>query len=178
MNWLNRTSLTLALAAIACCQGDDDFRTVAAKDYGSPACWTDSDGDFVSFLTFSNSGDTIIPYLISAKCLVQGGYSSDGESVLLNINTARVIEPTTSFEQAFPHKKLASPTPSDQPLPSSASKIYYIKARGGYRMDGKRTHFQPSAVVRLRDMGMHFDHFLGLSREGRADFLKAAEHRR
>src|SRR3954466_10630109 len=168
VNWLSRTSLTLILAAAAGCHNSDNFRIVSAQGYKSPVCWTDSEGDFASLLTFSDNGASVVPYLISAKCLIDGEYSNDGESILLNINTVRVIEPSRAFQHAFPDKALSNPTRSDQPLPSSASKIYYIKARGGYKKDGQRVIFQPAVVVRVRDMGMTFDRFLGLSRGSRA----------
>jgi hypothetical protein len=161
--------MLLTVGMLIGCSRVSDVRVVTSEEYSSRACWIDANGYLSAFLAFADDTKYSIPYVMSASCLVGGDYASDGESILLNLGKGKMVEPTSALQQAFPNVVLVDPRLSDQPLPSSSSRVYFIQAGGKEVRDGLRSIFKPTRVVQAEDTGVRFEKFLDLSRAARAE---------
>jgi len=71
----------------------------------------------------------------------------------------------------YPNMKIVSGISSDEPTPSSDSKVYYIQISGGtYYLNGRRVVVPGDIIV--RDIAVTFGAFLGLSRDRRIALLE------
>lgn len=146
----------------ACAQGSENNALVSSETYGSRICWFNKDGILEAFLVVAQEGRIAVPYLISAKCTVRENYSSYGEGVLHHLNAIRMIDLHGRLQQALPTLTLSDNTISDQPVPSSNSKIYYFRAKVRKVPDKYMVIYTPVNIVQFTDMEMSFEAFLKL----------------
>lgn len=154
-----------------CAEADNKISLVDEKGYASPACWIDQSREVVAYLVFARNEQLAIPYLISVKCVVEG-YNSYGEATLHMLNTIRVADDYGTLQRAFPNVTIADNVPSDQPLPSSDSKVYYIRMELA-KSPGSHVNVRaPNKIVKLSDTNVTFEIFLGLSKDQREQLLQ------
>lgn len=166
------SAIVLAAMLVGACKEDGKkISLVRPETYASRACWFDQSGDFVAFLVLAREDRVAVPYLISINCLVSGGYSSNGEATLLHLDAIQMVDSYGSLQRAFPGVVISNNVRTDQPVPSSGSKLYYFRARFARVPDRYATVYAPRDVVELTDMNMHFERFLDLSRQERQRLL-------
>lgn len=163
--------LVLGITLISACAKHNSVTVVASSDYGSDACWIDRHGDLVAFLILAREDNIAVPYLVSIKCLVSGTYSSDGEAVIHHLNTIRILDSEGSLQRALPDVMLSDNIRTDQPVPSSNSKLYYFRAKVRRIQDPSKTIYVPGKTIKLTDAGMSFEQFLDLPREQRISLM-------
>ena len=175
MNFKSPSSFIVLAAALiaACTKAEAEISLVRSDEYVSRACWFDSRGDFVAFLAFGRGGRIAVPDFVSTKCLVSG-HGSDGESIISHLGTIRMIDSYGSLQRVFPHVIISDNVRTDQPLPSSESRLYYVRMRLARVPGTPRAVYAPRNILELTDMNMSFLHFLNLSREQRGRLL--SEH--
>lgn len=172
MSYINLISGALTLAALlsGCTGGPDKIELVDEKSYGSDACWNDQHGNVIGYLVLSKKEQLATPYLISAKCLVQG-YSSYGEATLHMLNTIRLIDEYGAIKKSFPNVTISDNVVSEQRIPSSASEVYYVRLRL-VKLQGRPENIHaPTKILELSNTNINFEYFLGLSLVQRENLL-------
>jgi hypothetical protein len=157
--------------ALACASNEDEVALVRPELYESKECWFDEGGNFVAFLILANEGRLAVPHLVSAKCIVNEGYSSYGESIILHMGTVHIDDRSGSLQRELPGMTISDSTVTDDPLPRSTDKVYYLRARVTRLPDAALFIYSSDRVIELRDTHISFEQFLGLSREDRETLL-------
>jgi hypothetical protein len=173
MNWLSHSSVIVfaGLSVAACTRSEDEIALVRPEAYDSRVCWFDQRGDFAAFLVLARDDRMAVPYLVSAACLVTGDYSSQGEATLHVLNTIRLSDSYGSLQRAMPELDIVDNISSDLPLPSSDSKVYYMRARIVVVPNDYRTVYAPRDVFQLSQLNLPFGTFLELSTNDRESLL-------
>lgn len=153
----------VAMLLAACMQDSKENTVVSSKQYGSSMCWINRDGDLSAFLVLAQEGRIAVPYPISAKCVVNGNYSSYGEGVLHHLNAVRIVDSYGTLQRALPTLKLSNSTISDQPVPYPHSKMYYFRVKIRNVPDKYMTIYEPIHILELIDLKLSFEAFLNLS---------------
>lgn len=118
-------------------------------------------------------GDKVaVPYLVSAKCLIDGEYSSYGEATLHHLNTIRLVDSYGRLQQAVRNLTISGNVVSDQPMPSSNSKVYFFKANLIQVPDTHRNVYAPKRIISMTDTGNRFEEFLSFSEKEREELLE------
>jgi hypothetical protein len=174
MSSISRSSASALLAVLSsgCSVADDKVLLVDEKTYASETCWADQDGIVTGYLTFGRNGQLAVPYLVSANCMVKG-YSSYGEAVLHMLNTIRIADEYGTLKRAFPNIIISDNVLSDQPMPSSDSKMYYIRVHLSKSNGSYSNVLAPNRILELSDVSITFESFLGLSKDDREQLLKS-----
>lgn len=174
MSLKNRFSLILAVSTFmaSCGGGAERTMMVRPETYRSGACWTDAQGGFAAFMVLAADGRIAVPYLISANCLVDGPYTSNGEAILHHLNAIYLTDTDGRLQASLPRISIVSNLDSDQPAPSSSSRIFYFRARLRRVPNDNKIIYVPETVMELSELNMTFEHFLGLSREQREQLLR------
>lgn len=166
------SAILLAAALVgACGENGNKIALVRPEAYASRGCWFDQSGNFVAFLVLAQDDRVAVPYPISTNCLVNGGYSSNGEATLLHLDAIQMVDSYGNLQRAFPGVIISNNVRTDQPVPSSGSKLYYFRARFARVPDRYATVYAPRDILELTDMNMYFERFLALSREQRQRLL-------
>lgn len=173
MNYIGLSSvIVLAATLAAACTKKEGITLVRSEEYSSRECWFDQRGDFVAFLVLATEGRLAVPDFISTSCLVNGGYSSHGEATILHLGTIPMTDAYGKLQQAFPAFEVSSNTVTDQPLPSSSSRLYFFKARlRRVPSQSRTTIYAPTEILQLTDMNVSFLQLLDMSVEQREELL-------
>lgn len=165
-------AIVLAVSLLAACtKSEDKIALVPSDKYDSRTCWFNPHGEIVAYLVLAQDGGVGVPYLISTNCMVSEGYSSYGEAVLHKLNTFLITNSYGTLQRAFPKVKISDNVRTDQPVPSSDSRIYYLRARLTEVAVPYKVVYAPKHIAELTDMNMTFEHFLGLSKDQRETLL-------
>lgn len=159
----SRMALIAAVLFAACAQETKKNTIVSAEMYKTRACWINHAGNLDAFLVLAEEGGIAVPYLISTKCEVSDNYSSYGEGVLHNLNAVRLVDMNKRLHNMLPQLEISDSTVSDQPKPSSHSKMYFFEARVNRIQDNYMVIYTPTKIHNLTDLNIPFASFLGLT---------------
>lgn len=173
MNYRNRfnTVLMTSILLMSCAARDKGMIPVESDLYSSNSCWFSNNGKFSALLVLADNKSTLVPYFISSKCFVKDNYSNYGESVLHHLNEIRMDDTYGNFSKAFPGKNVSTNAKSDQPMPSSMSKLYFFEAKVDKIIDSPFTVYSPKQILLMENTGYHFEDFLGMTLEQRNDVI-------
>ncbi|MFL5552164.1 MAG: hypothetical protein ACJ770_05080 [Gemmatimonadaceae bacterium] len=169
MSYKSRSSVALlaAMMVFGCAKRHDHIILVDSKDYGSRFCWFDRSGGFAAFLVLAQNGRVVVPYPVSARCMVNGKYTSDAEAILHHLNAIRLVDSDRVLARKLPGTVVANNLKSEQSAPSPESKVYYTTAKlvkirhyyeGVYRLE---------RIDSMEDTGISFGNFLEMSIDDR-----------
>lgn len=136
----------------------------------------DRDGHWEAFLVLATEEGTGVPYLISAKCLVTGNFTSYGEAILHHLNTVRITDSYRTLQTAMPGVRILDNLGSHRAQPASLSKVYYFRSNL-VRVPDSLPVYAPKEIFQLTEIGMSFEKFLGLTKDERESLLHANIHR-
>lgn len=171
---LFKTHLLLWPVLLSSC-AQNEMKTVTSSTYSQPECWIDRDGYLATFLILAEDNKVIVPYAVSSKCWIRGDYANDGEAILHHLNTIRVVDTEGVLQSTLPQLTVSDTLRSDQPMPSSNSKIYYLKARVSRLSDTKLIAYTITNVKEFNYLNIYFDRFLGLSKTEREQLVSASD---
>ena len=173
MNYRNHFKHAIWIAALisGCGQNISEISLVQSEEYGSDKCWYDGNGDFAAFLILARADDFAVPYLVSARCLVEGTYSSYGEAIIHHLNEIRIVDSSDLLQHAFEEDVVLDNIRTDLPMPSSDSRLYSFRARLTTVPDPYRVVYSPSNIIEMTEMNLTFERFLSLSKEERENLL-------
>lgn len=160
------SALVVAGLVFSCTKREASMLSVQPDKYASEECWTDDKGTMQAFLVLAQDKQITVPYLISARCYVEG-YSSYGESVLHQLNAVRVVDSYGSLKKALGSASIHDNIRSDQIIPSSESKVYYIESTIVEEDIGSHRTVSPDKIDVLYSTGIDFAKFLSSSTESR-----------
>jgi hypothetical protein len=153
----------LVSAIAACAKREEGIRTVEPEAYASRPCWFNSGGDFTAFLVLAREGEVAVPYPVSGKCLVEAGHLSLGAATLLQLGKIELVDNHAVLQRAFPGTSMSTSVITDQPMPSSDSKVYYFRARVTAVRIASGIAYAPEQILQLGDANITFERFLGLT---------------
>jgi hypothetical protein len=173
MSWLSRSSALLLCVTLmmSCSVRHDEVRIVRSDEYNSGRCWINGHNEFQSFIAIAQEDDEGVPYAISSNCMVTAGYTSSGEATLHLLNTIRMIDTFGTIQRLIPNLNVSDNVRSDQPMPSSDSKIYFFRAHFTRIPDEHSVIYAPRNVVELTDTGVSFEQFLDMAATDREHLL-------
>jgi hypothetical protein len=169
---LSRAAL-LASVIAACANREEGTRTVEADAYVSRPCWFDSGGDFTAFLVLAREGEVAVPWAVSGKCLVEPGRLSLGAATLSQLGRIDLVDNHGVLQRAFPGTSMSTSLITDQPMPSSDSRVYYFRARVTAVRIPSGIAYAPEQILQLGDANMTFERFLGLTAAERERLWRA-----
>ena len=153
----------LALALAACTGSEEQVRTVTQEDYVARPCWFDAQGDFVAFLLYHAGDGRGMAYPISGKCRVEPGQRSFALATARQIGLVDLVDRRGVLQRFFPDVGLADSTVTDQEIPASITKIYFVRARvAPVPMPGGPV-YTAERVLRLDDLNITIERFMELS---------------
>jgi hypothetical protein len=159
----------IVIFSFACAKGGAIMSEVSPEGYKEKNCWFDKSAKFTAVLALAGERQDAVPYLISARCTVKSKYTSYGESVLHHLNDVRLLDIHGKLRPMFPDTVVSDRIRTDQPLPSPATKLYYLKADVVRVSDDSMLIYAPTKVGILQELDFSFERFLSMShpeREG------------
>ena len=153
------------------------MRTVAPQAYASQLCWFDPGGELTSFLVLAREDSVAVPYLVSGRCLVEPGQRSLGAATLRQLGAVRMADDHGALRRAFPNASMSTSIITDQPLPSSDSRVYYFRARVTQIRIPSGPAYAPEQILQLDDTNMTFERFLRLTAAERVRLWQARPSR-
>lgn len=167
----------LALALAACIGSEEQVRTVTQEDYLARPCWFDAQGDFVAFVFYHSGEGRAMAVPIAGKCRVEPEQSSLALATARQIGLVDLIDRQGVLQRFFPGVVLAESTITDQEIPASITKVYFIRARvAPVPMPGGPV-YTAERILRLDDLDITVEHFMKLTAAER-DELWRAHHSR
>ena len=166
-----RSAALAWLLCVSCTNGQERIALVDSDDYGSRSCWFSERNEFISFLVIARDGQFAVPYMVSANCIISGEYSSFGEALIHHLTEIELTDSSAVLGRAFPELVVSDNIQTDLPLPSSDSKVYYFRGRLVAVSDRDRSRYSIRSISELTDTQVTFEHFLSLSRDGRASLI-------
>ncbi|HYG48434.1 MAG TPA: hypothetical protein VD846_10905 [Allosphingosinicella sp.] len=173
-NYINRSSVAVlcAMMTLACSANTDTIQLVTPEAYSSNKCWIDQNGEISAFLVLAEEGNMRVPYLISARCMIEGDYSSQGEAVLHHLNTIRLVDSRGTLQRILPKMLISNNLRTDQPVPSSGSELYYFRAETERMPHSNKNVYVPLKIHQFTKLNMPFEKFLALSKNDRISLLQ------
>lgn len=170
MKCANLSKILVVSLAVFGCTGSG-MVGVSRHKYSEDLCWFGRNSRTEAFLVFGGGPDRYVPYLISSKCYVIDKGQSIGVSTVTHLGEVAILDRNGVLQKMYPNMKIVSGISSDEPTPSSDSKVYYIQISGGtYYLNGRRVVVPGDIIV--RDIAVTFGAFLGLSRDRRIALLE------
>jgi hypothetical protein len=167
----------LALALVARTGGEEAVRTVTQAGYISPSCWFDAQGEFTAFLLYHAGEGRGIAYPISGKCMLDPSQGSMVLATARQIGLVDLIDRHGVLQPFFPDVVLAESTTTDQDIPASISRVYYIRARvTPVRMPGGSV-YAPERILQLEVLDITARQFMELTRAERERLWRAHRSR-
>lgn len=160
-------AIFITFAVSGCVNASDKLAQVSSEDYGASNCWLSDSQTLEAFLVLANEDRAVVPYLVSSKCLVNDNYSSEGEATLHHLNAVRLSDSRGTLRQALKLKMVSDNVSTDQPLPSSSSKVYYISGKVIQKTYLGVSTYTFTSIKNLSDSGISFEKFLGLTSTAR-----------
>lgn len=173
-NCINRSNVAAlcAMLTLACSAKTDTIQLVTSEAYSSDKCWIGPNGEVSAFLVLAEDEGVGVPYLISARCMIKGEYTSQGEAILHHLNTIRLVDSRRMLQRFLPEVAISNNLLTDQPVPSSNSKLYYFTSSIERVPNSTKTVYIPLKIHQLTNMNLSFESFLELSKDERVRLLK------
>jgi hypothetical protein len=155
-----RFVLTINLV-LASCGPRQHEPHVAVVDYSNDRCWKDTEENLSAFLVIDSQRPVSTPYLVSSKCFM------DGHAVLEHLNERRIVDSYHAMQNVFPETMVRDSFHSEEGTPDSQSRVYYLKASFTLTKRDGALVVSPTKIISIRDTGVGFEKFLGLSEQSR-----------
>lgn len=169
MNYIGLFSAAIFFLSMfsGCAVDSEKLVQVSSEGYGTPQCWLSESQELEAFLVAASEDGVVVPYLISSRCLVSEDYTSQGEATLHHLNAVRVSDSRGTLRRALKVKAVVDNVSTDQPLPSSTSKVYYIRGHVNQQVYTSMTVYNFTDIINLYDSNLSFERFLEFNGEGR-----------
>jgi hypothetical protein len=170
---LASSPVLFALALVACSGSEERVRTVTREEYVSPTCWFDAQGDFVAFLFYHAGNGRAMAAPISGKCMEEPGRRGLGLTTARQIGIVDLVDRRGVLQRFFPGVVLADSTITDQEIPASTTKVYFVRARvAPVPMPGGPV-YTAERILRLDDLNLTIEQFMELTAAERESLWRA-----
>lgn len=160
----------VGLLLSSCASHGRDLSVVDEQTYKNPsACWLESGNELRAFLVLAKDGRELVPYLVSAKCVVMAKYNNLGESTYDLISALRVSDDYHVLQARLGHI-VADNVRTDLPAPEKNDLVYFV--RGSLVHQAGKRYYKIGQIKELKYTRVSFGKLLSMSLHERTEFSR------